>query len=620
MFNTYFIYRPSLLLTNQIIMKQTIYSIATTVVSLSFVLTFTSLRAQAQVQNQASQHAPGGVTGYLRWGFGNDATPVSLNCGKGMTFVGVGKVRQGSEQLLWNVGTQDGKTRLVQTTARTADLTRGTFMNYTGRDTLPPLRLYAYVTSSANGIRGTLAVGGKTKERLPVGILKEGMAEYAVYPRALSVTERMRVESAMALRHGVTLGHSYFNSKGTVIRNYYRLKGYNHHVAGIIGDSTSSLRQTMGESSEGEAIIRLSTRTIDEGVSYIWGDDAKRLSFAADKGKGKWMQRRWAATATGASVTGITLKFDTRSIRQMEPLAEGESYYLAVDRSGTGKFPAGQVRYYKAQMGQGDSLTFAGINTDVGESIFTLRAAGDFFSTINMERPQCSTGAKGALRVQLTGGTPPYRITATLDGKSAYTQTTADSVITIPSLTQGKYALTIRDNSGKCLTNEITVCNADLPDVPELEDVRFAQGAERDYQLETKGNYACRWKSPAGRYLNGQRVTLDEDGEYTVELTDGDGCSTLRTLNVTTTTSDGFARYEVSPNPTRDGNVNVRVELTEDAPLILRLHAPDGALLQMEEHDADNYHTTRLYLPVAGTYVLEMRSREARRSVKIIRR
>ena len=138
--------------------------------------------------------------------------------------------------------------------------------------------------------------------------------------------------------------------------------------------------------------------------------------------------------------------------------------------------------------------------------------------------------------------------------------------------------------------------------------------------METKGNYACRWKSPAGRYLNGQRVTLDEDGEYTVELTDGDGCSTLRTLNVTTTTSDGFVRYEVSPNPTRDGNVNVRVELTEDAPLVLRLHAPDGALLQTEEHDADNYHTTRLYLPVAGTYVLEMRSREARRSVKIIRR
>ena len=94
----------------------------------------------------------------------DDATPVSLNCGKGMTFVGVGKVRQGSELLLWNVGTQDGKTRLVQTTARTADLTRGTFMNYTGRDTLPPLRLYAYVTSSANGIRGTLAVGGNTKD------------------------------------------------------------------------------------------------------------------------------------------------------------------------------------------------------------------------------------------------------------------------------------------------------------------------------------------------------------------------------------------------------------------------------------------------------------------------
>ena len=89
---------------------------------------------------------------------------------------------------------------------------------------------------------------------------------------------------------------------------------------------------------------------------------------------------------------------------------------------------------------------------------------------------------------------------------------------------------------------------------------------------------------------------------------------------MTTATSDGFARYEVSPNPTRDGNVDVRVELTEAAPLALFLHAPDGALLQTEVRKPESYHATRLYLPVVGVYILEMRSGEARRSVKIIRR
>ena len=120
--------------------------------------------------------------------------------------------------------------------------------------------------------------------------------------------------------------------------------------------------------------------------------------------------------------------------------------------------------------------------------------------------------------------------------------------------------------------------------------------------------------------MDGQRVTLNENGVYTIELTNESGCSTLRTLNVTTIASDNFSRYEVSPNPTRDGYVNVRVELTELDALVLRLYAPNGALLQTEQHDSDNYHATRLYLPVAGTYVLEMLSRGTKRSVKIIRR
>ena len=32
------------------------------------------------------------------------------------------------------------------------------------------------------------------------------------------------------------------------------------------------------------------------------------------------------------------------------------------------------------------------------------------------------------------------------------------------------------------------VSNADMADVPELQDVRFARGASRDYHLDTKGD------------------------------------------------------------------------------------------------------------------------------------
>ena len=563
--------------------------------------------------------SPGGVAGFVKWVNGNENTPVQLTGAGGLTFIGVGKIQKEGEQLLWNVSTQTGKTERVQTTARTANLTKGTFMNYAGRDTLPQLRLYAYSTSSANGTRGTFNVGGMTKEKLPVKALKNGMMEYVVYDRALTAAERMRVESALALRHGITLAHSYLNSKGETIRNYYRLKAYNHRVAGIIGDATSKLDRTTGESSESEAVIKVSAKSINEGASFLWGDNAKQISFANDKGNGKWMQRQWAATTTGQPAENLTLIFDTRSIHQLQPLEKDECYYLAVDNSGTGKFPVGQIRYYKAQDSHADSIVFAGIAADAGESIFTLRAAKDFFATVEIAQPRCSTAEKGQLKVLFTGGTAPYNVTISLDGKACYSQSTSDSILTISNLQQGKYVIAAKDYTGKTLLNEIMISNADMADVPELQDVHFSQGASRDYRLDTKSDYICRWKSPKGRYLSGESVTLDEDGQYILELTNNDGCSTTRTLNVSTMAGDGFARHSVSPNPTTDGNVDVRVEMSKSLPLELRLYSPDGALLQKEIRLSDTYHATRCYLPMSGVYVLEMNSGNSRKTIKLIR-
>ena len=596
-----------------------------TIILIPLLCTISIMTTQAQVQPQVAtqskseSQSPGGVAGFVKWVNGNDNRPVQLAGAGGLTFIGVGKIQKEGEQLLWNVSTQTGKTERVQTTARTANLTKGTFMNYAGRDTLPQLRLYAYSTSSANGTRGTFNVGGMTKEKLPVKALKNGMMEYVVYDRALTAAERMRVESALALRHGITLAHSYLNSKGETIRNYYRLKTYNHRVAGIISDATSKLDRTTGESSESEAVIKVSAKSINEGASFLWGDNAKQISFAADKGNGKWMQRQWAATTTGQPAEQLTLTFDTRSIHQLQPLDKDEHYYLAVDNSGTGKFPIGQIHYYKAQDSHADSIVFANISADAGESIFTFRIAQDFFTTVEIAQPRCATAEKGQLKVLFTGGTAPYNVTISLDGKALYSQSTSDSILTVSDLQQGKYIIAAKDYTGKTLLNEIMISNADMADVPELQDVHFSQGASRDYRLDTKSDYICRWKSPKGRYLSGESVTLDEDGQYILELTNNDGCSTTRTLNVSTMAGDGFARHSVSPNPTIDGNVDVRVEMSKSLPLELRLYSPDGALLQKETHLSDTYHATHCYLPMSGVYVLEMNSGNSRKTVKLIR-
>ena len=80
------------------------------------------------------------------------------------------------------------------------------------------------------------------------------------------------------------------------------------------------------------------------------------------------------------------------------------------------------------------------------------------------------------------------------------------------------------------------------------------------------------------------------------------------------------AVMNMAARPTTDGNVDVRVEMSESLPLEFRLYSPDGALLQKETRTADTYHATRCYLPMNGTYVLEMSSGESRQTVKLIRK
>ena len=48
------------------------YGHVATFVLLLCTLLLTTSRVQAQIQKPTPQHAPGGVMGYVKWGFGND--------------------------------------------------------------------------------------------------------------------------------------------------------------------------------------------------------------------------------------------------------------------------------------------------------------------------------------------------------------------------------------------------------------------------------------------------------------------------------------------------------------------------------------------------------------------
>ena len=502
----------------------------------------------------AAAQTPGGVDGPTVWS--RDSASVRVAAGTGLTYIGVSKVYGEKEQTIWSLGSGKAVTRM-QTTERAANLGDGTFMNY-AKDTLSEMRLYSYTTSSSVGGGQTLHIGRNGDTRLPVRNLDGRTVEYAVFDRRLSDAERCRVESCLALKYGVSLRSSYLNSRSEVIWNGYANKAYSHRIAGLISDKASALHKTRARSCEEDGFLTVSmNRPLQDGESILWGDDNGRLSFRQSRAYGKWLGRRWMDAATRISNPSVDIAADSRQLRQIRPLSEGESYYLAIDPTGTGSFPVKDLSYHKADRVTADSIVFRDVPLG-SHSVFTLRAARDMFTTIEVVQPTEKSGDTGALSVRVTGGIAPYRLTLRRGQTSVFDRTTGDSIQSADGLMEGKYLLTTTDHVGNKAENEFQISKTGITEIPSMNP------------------------------------------------SDGNG--------------DFFANVSAGPNPTADGYVGVQVELGEAATLDMALYTAGGALVSRRTYLPDTYFSTKVYLPQTGVYLLILQSGSREKTFKLMRK
>ena len=259
--------------------------------------------------------------------------------------------------------------------------------------------------------------------------------------------------------------------------------------------------------------------------------------------------------ATRIDKPNVDVVADGRQLRQIQPLAEGESYYLAVDPTGTGSFPVKTLSYHKANMTVGDSIVFK--NIPLGKrDVFTLRAAKDMFTTIEVKQPTEKSGSTGTLSVRVTGGIAPYKMSLQREHMSVFNRTTSDSIQSADGLIEGKYLLTTTDHVGNKAENEFQISETGFTEIPSMNP---------------------------------------SDGN-----------------------SDFFAN--VSPNPTVDGYVSVQVELSETAPLDMALYTTGGALVSRQTNKPDTYFSTKVYLPQTGVYLLTLQSGSKEKTFKLVRK
>nr|WP_288979132.1 right-handed parallel beta-helix repeat-containing protein [uncultured Allomuricauda sp.] len=236
-------------------------------------------------------------------------------------------------------------------------------------------------TSATNVVSFNLAAGNEHIGAASGAVFKGKIGEVILYDQVLTDTERLRVNSYLALKYGITINQAtpinYVASDGaTTIWDASSNVTYKNDIAGIGRDDNSALNQKQSKSINEDAIVTIGLGEIAES------NVANTNSFSADKNFLLWgnddgdtslqttdmplgasavyrLGREWKVQETGA-VSNLAITFD------INPSAIDPELYI--DTDGDGDFTNATV--VAGTVVDGKAI-FSGIDLNDGD-MFTL--------------------------------------------------------------------------------------------------------------------------------------------------------------------------------------------------------------------------------------------------------
>ena len=363
-----------------------------------------------------------------------------------------------TEQVIFSLD-NDSLTQLVFSNYRMADLDLYRYYNYkTNSDITPKIYSYSQNQSDSSVTHTDRLLFGRPPHRdnLPVSVYKGIVPEVILFNRYLSPVERRRVESYLALKYGISLRQdlpaSYLNSSGDVIWDARTNADYNRHIAGLGRDDLSGFDQNSSESTESPGVLQFSTSDSFTNKSFlIWGDNNKPLRFEDKPGIRK-LDREWRISSCKSNNMDFKVQTNELMFSQINPLKNGEMYWLMIDKTGSGNFPFGQNTYVKSNpIPHGNrSIIFSPVEFDSdssGNDVFTLLIAPSFFTRSLVVPSNCSDIYSGAIHTEIVGGKGPYKMLLVSTATREKTETVVESANThiFNGLSQGGYMLYVTD-------------------------------------------------------------------------------------------------------------------------------------------------------------------------------
>jgi hypothetical protein len=298
------------------------------------------------------------------------------------------------ERSVWFIE-KDAKTSLISTTHRTADLEDEGFMNFLDHRTgLPVINTYLQFKQQDTmpHFSQKLVLGKKpVLPDLPIESFKGLLAEVIVYNRVLAADERMRIETYLAIKYGLSLSQNsagvWLNSAGAVIFEAAQKRMFSSRTIAIGRDDNSGLYQKQSTSSYESGLPAIGVKKVmkdnpsnnafieNNAFRFFADDNGPAVLGEQEKGKPHFIQRKWMTKSIGETDNlDFELRLDTRLTNAR--LREGNVWWLAIDRSGKGNFEPDHTEYFPAsEFTASKTAVFSNIKWDTdrsGEDVFTF--------------------------------------------------------------------------------------------------------------------------------------------------------------------------------------------------------------------------------------------------------
>lgn len=245
--------------------------------------------------------------------------------------------------------------------------------------------------SAAAGSTGPITIGRQSKNNNIANndgrYLDGTVAEVIVFDEDISDANRLKIESYLATKYGITLGSTastinYTGSDGTTVF-WTGNATYQNDIAGIGRDDNSALNQRQSLSVNTDAVVtmglgEIATTNLLNSNSFaadntfmMWGNDNGGLSeITSDVPDNIYsrLEREWRIQET-ATVGAVDIEIDITGIAVTG--SEMSDFELLIDTDGDGDFTTGTITRVRATGYASDVLTFEDVDFSDGD-IFTI--------------------------------------------------------------------------------------------------------------------------------------------------------------------------------------------------------------------------------------------------------